>query len=496
MPPPVRGLNARDALASMDDADAVILDNWFPRGNDVQLRRGYEEWCTPFADPVETLMEYNGPAGRELFAAAGTDIYDVTVAVNGTQTSVVGSLTNARWQHTMMTTSGGTFLVAVNGEDAPVNYNGSAWSTSPAITGVTASELINVALHKRRLWFIQKDTASAWYLATDAIGGSATEFSLGSVWRLGGELKVIVPLSQDSGSGPDDFLAFISDKGEVAVYQGTDPASANTWALVGVFRIGAPIGDRAALRVGGDAAIITDDGVISLLKAMQFDRSAQRQASITDRIQPLFASYVRSGRTLFGWQGIAYPAGNWAVFNIPTSATGRVQLVMNTITGAWCRFTGWQANCFGLLGDDLFFGGPTYVVKADAGRSDGGAAIVGDVKTAFNYFRDRARLKSFKLLRPVLSTNGTPNPKIALNVDFKDELPTGVPSFTASGAQWDVAKWDAADWVGGDTISLNWTGVAGYGRCAAVRMRTSSTNATMALQAFDLIYDRAQGTAL
>jgi hypothetical protein len=42
----------------------------------------------------------------------------------------------------------------------------------------------------------------------------------------------------------DDYAAFITSEGQVAVYSGADPASSTTWSLVGVFDIGAPIGRR------------------------------------------------------------------------------------------------------------------------------------------------------------------------------------------------------------------------------------------------------------
>lgn len=495
IPPPVLGLNTRDALASMKPDEAVTLDNWFPRGNDIVLRQGFDAHVTGFAAAVETLMEYNGPTTQALFAASGSAIYDATAA-GAVGSALVSGLGSARWQSTMFTTAGGAFLMAVNGADAALNYDGSAWNTAPAITGVSSADLTDITVHKSRLWFVEKSSTKAWYLGVDAIGGAATSFNLGSVWRLGGKLKTIITLSNDSGAGPDDYLAFVSDHGEVAMYQGTDPSDASAWALVGVYHVGTPIGDRPALQVGGDAALITDEGVVSLLKAMQLDRSAQSQAAITDKISPTFAAYAQSNRTRSGWQAISYPGGNYALFNVPLANGAAVQLVMNVLTGAWCRFTGQAASCWGLLGTSLYFGGATAVYRADTGRSDNGVAIAGDVKTAFNYFKSRGQLKQFLMLRPAFTSNGVPAPSVALNVDFRDDAPTGTASFTSSGAQWDSAQWDSAQWGGGSTVNQTWTSVYGVGRCAAVRMTTSTTNATLSVSAFDVIYEPAMGTAL
>lgn len=495
IPPPVQGLNARDALASMDAADAITLDNWFPRGNDVILRRGHQSHVTGLPGNVETLMQYSSGSANRLFAASGTGIYDVTTP-GAVGLAVVSGLTNARWQHVVKTTSGGTFLVCCNGADAMRAYDGTTWTT-PVINSVSSASIIGLASHKERLWMIEKDSATAWYLATKAIAGNATAFPLGAVFRMGGRLKAIIPLSQDAGSGPDDFLAFVSDKGEVAIYQGTDPGTASEWALIGVFRVGAPIGDRAFLRVGGDAALITDDGVISLLQAINVDRAAANTATITDRIRELFATYVRAYRTNFGWQAISYPAGNWGLFNVPISATQSVQLVMNTITGAWCRFTGQNAFSWSMLGNEIYFGGSTRVFRADVGGTDNGADIAADMKTAFQYFNDRGGLKRFLMLRPTFVSNGAPTPRITLDVDFSNKDPIGQPGFTVFGALWNTAVWDFDVWASeGDLVTQQWIGVHALGRCAAVRMKIACQGATMAVSAFDVLMEPAQATAL
>lgn len=495
IPPPVRGLNARDALASMDAADAITLDNWFPRGNDVMLRRGHQSHVTGLPNNVESLMQYSSGSANKLFAASVAGIYDVTTpGVVGA--AAVSGLTNARWQHVMKTTSGGTFLLCCNGADAMRSYNGSTWST-PIINSVSSSSIIGLTSHKERLWMIQKDSATAWYLATKAISGNATAFPLGAVFRMGGKVKAIIPLSQDAGSGPDDFLAFVSDKGEVAIYQGTDPNTVSEWALIGVFRVGAPIGDRAFLRVGGDAGVITDDGVISLLQAINVDRAAANIATITDRIRELFSTYARAYQGNFGWQAISYPAGNWGLINVPISATQSVQLVMNTITGAWCRFTGQNAFSWSMLGNEIYFGGSTEVFRADVGGTDNGANIEADMKSAFQYFKDRGGLKRFLQLRPTFLSNGAPRPRVTLDVDFGNREPTGAPTFTAFGALWNTAIWDVDVWAAdSEQVTQQWINVHSLGRCAAVRMKMASQGGTMAVSAFDVLMEPAQATAL
>ena len=187
LPAPVGGWNARDSLANMAPTDAVTLDNLFPGVSSVGLRGGYQNHVTGITGQVETLMTYNGGSTDKMFGIAGGNIYDVTTAgVVGA--AVVSGLTNSRWEYVNITTSGGSYLYAANGVDAPRLYDGSSWTaitgvSTPAITGVTTTSLVVPTLFKNRLWFIQKDTLKAWYLPTASVGGAANVLDLSSVPR-------------------------------------------------------------------------------------------------------------------------------------------------------------------------------------------------------------------------------------------------------------------------------------------------------------------------
>ena len=154
IPPPVRGWNARDSLANMPEDFAVSLENMFPNLTSCDLRSGFASHSTGNGSAaVETLAEYAGPVTRKLISAAGGVIYDSSAA--GGSTSIATGKSNARWQTTMMGTSGGSFLFMVNGADAPIYYNGSAFVT-PTLGGVTAANIIHVTTHQRRLFFVFK----------------------------------------------------------------------------------------------------------------------------------------------------------------------------------------------------------------------------------------------------------------------------------------------------------------------------------------------------
>lgn len=482
-PAAVGGLNRRYAKTEMPITDANILTNVIPYPTFCAVRRGYEEHATGITGQVETLMEWAGPTSRKLFAAADTVIYDVTSA--GAASSSLTSLTNARWQWVNFATSGGSFLVIANGADSVRNYDGSSWTT-PAITGVTSADLIYVTQWKSRLWFVEKNSKNAWYLPVSSIAGAATKLDLGPQFKRGGYLVAIGTVSYDSGTGPDDLIAFLSDQGEVAIYQGTDPSSATTFSIVNRFIIGSPIGRRALIQVGGDLAVISVDGIVSMIAMSNKDRSASSQAAITDKIQDLFNDYARAYRGNFGWQGQIYPLGSYVLFNIPISATQYNQLVMNTETGSWCLFEGMNGSCWGLLSDDIYFGGDGIVYKADTGFQDDGGIISFDYQGAFNNFSQKSRKKHFQMIRSLMQTNGSPTILQTMNVDFSDVEPTGTLSPTAPpSSTWDSGLWDTALW-GGTNSFYQWANVGQIGVWGTPRLKGALNGISLQLNSFEI----------
>lgn len=494
-PASTKGLNLRDSKTKMDKRFALVLDNIFPEETYVRLRRGAEARVTGFPGPVESLMEWSGAASAKLFAASVAGIYDASTP--GTVgAAVVTGLTNAKWQHTGFANAGANYLVAVNGADPVKNYDGTSW-TEPAITGVTPANLIGVAAHKNRLWFIEKETTNAWYLAANAIAGSATKFDLGAVFSRGGKLQLIGRLSQDAGDGVDDFLAFYSSNGEIAVYQGTDPADANAWALSGVFLAGAPVGNRALLRVGGDQALIGADGIVSTQRMLALDRTAADQASVSNRIDPALATAIRLYGSNDGWQAVSYPGGHMALINVPISSSRSIQYVMNTQTRAWCRFTGWNAKCFGVFQDRLYFGTADSVVLADTGTADLGLEIEADMLPAFQDFGSGSLLKNFKMARPLFRSNALPTLAIRMNTDYGDDRPTAADAtaVSAASATWGSSVWGAFVWAA-QTTQRAWYAALGSGFTASPRLYVSTATATLELDAIDVIYERAAVVAV
>ena len=470
IPAPIGGWDAISPLANMPADRAVQLDNWFPQTGWVELRKGYIRHCnTATGEAVETLASYQGGSSNAMFAVSDNQLFDVT---SSTASLVEAGLTNSRFQHSNFVTTGGNFLYMVNGADEPRYFDGSAWATA-TITGEDSTRFITVTPHKNRLWFAQTDSAEAAYLETDSIQGAATAFPVGGNWSLGGYLMQIASWSLDAGDGPDDYIAFISSRGQVSVFKGIDPE--DDFTLVGTYTMGPPIGRRCITKVGADVAVICLDGVVPLSKALIYERAAVQQVTLTQNILRVMNQSARDYKDNFGWQLISYPKGTRAILNVPVSENDvQHQYVMNTLSGAWCRFLGMNGSCWEVDAEDnLFFGGNDGLIyQADESGTDYGRTLIADFMTAYNYYGMRGNQKRWMNCRPQITTDQQVSPGLAFNVDFQTNAPISTQATPAQQeALWDVALWDDATWAGEVVTQSLWTSVTGLGYCASIRMK-------------------------
>lgn len=458
IPAPIGGWNDRDALAAMAPTDATKLINWFPNTTDCELRKGHTSHGTGITGTVETLAVYNAMNGtNKLFAVSSTDAYNVSSAGAGTAQSL--TVTNGQFEYLNFGDGTNHWLIMVNGVDKPQYYDGSSWTavdsgTSPALTGLTSTSISNVCEYQGRLFFIEKDSLSFWYLAAGAAGGALTEFDLSAFASKGGYLLWADTWTRDGGEGLDDVIVFMTSEGQAIVYTGTDPSTAANWQRIGTYNIAKPLGKRSHCKFAGDLIVLTQDGAYPLSDALATTQTNKRVA-LTDKINKSFNKASLIYQSTFGWQVIHYPTESALIFNIP-GAPENEQYVMNTITKAWCKFDSWDAECFAVYNNELYFGGSTVVYKAWTGRDDNGSDIVGVGKPAFSSFND-PRQKHPKMFRPMLRVNGNITFLTGVDVDFSDTEITGLASYTVtSGALWGTATWGNGKWTSGLETIRDW----------------------------------------
>ena len=500
LPAPTGGWNTRDNISMMGEEFAIEVDNWFGTTSDVAVREGMVDHVTGIVNQVESLMPYNSANGTQtLFAAAGEEFYDVTTA--GTVGAAVQTgLSNARWQSVNFTITGGTsFLCAFNGTDSPRYFNGSTWITitgasSPAIVGVTPSDIISATVFKRRMYLVENNSLTLYYLPIDSVGGTVQKTRLDGYFNKGGTIVQCGTWTIDGGEGLDDRLVVISSEGQLAVFQGTNPSSVATWGLIGVWNIGQPVSRRCMVKKGGDLLVLTTDGLVPLSSALI---SAQGNNSLDEKelLSYLINDAMRDATTLyktnFGW-GLAYdPEGNQLIMNVPVvEGSQQQQYVMNTTKNSWWRYTGLEANCWEVFDDRLYFGGSGVVCKFGQVFDDSGDQIGASIKQAFSYLGSRGRKKVMNAVRPNLLANGQPGVSMSFAVDYGESPPDTPLSFAAPVfAVWDTAIWDGGVWGGGLVPFSEWQTVGAVGTAVALRMKTATNGIELRYASADLVFE-------
>lgn len=460
LPAPVGGLNGRDTYAAMPIQDAFVLDNWFPNSTSVDVRGGTLDFATGMPGACESLETYTGAAGDKLLAFSSGNIYDAT-AGGAVGAAIKTGMASSRVTSAMFSNAATQFLCIYSGADQPMSYDGTTIANL-TITGLTGSQNTLHSPHafKGRLLLAQEGQLGFYYLGVGAIQGAASYFDLSQVSLRGGALLSITSFSQgESGQGPQDFALFITTKGEYLLYQGTDPSSAATWALVGRYYSAPPIGRKGWFKFRSDVYFITEEGVISFTQIRQTGQGEETTDYITAKLGRNYTNVVGFKDT-HGWCGIVYPRSSMLIVNVPftNSVSGEyVQFAMNTNTNAWGRFRAIYALDWAMFDERAYYS--TYdgkIVLFDEGTSDNGAQIDAVGRQAWNTFANEKiglEDKQFHMAQLVLRAAEVPSISVNVNVDFEDDQPSPVAGLSpADTAVWDLADWDQEFWSGATAV--------------------------------------------
>ena len=360
------------------------------------------------------------------------------------------------------------------------------------LTGVDGDKLVNINLYRDRLFFVEENSLTFWYLPVDSINGALTSFNLGGIARNGGYLQAMGTWTIDAGYGVDDYAAFVTSQGEVIVYKGGNPSDPNDWSLIGVFQMGQTFARRCFFKWAGDLLLLTQDGLVPMASALQSSR-LNPKINITDKIYYAISEAASLYSANFGWQINYLAEANMLILNIPIGNGVYEQYVMHTITKSWARFTGINAACFEVSGEAIYFGGKGFVGKYYDGYSDAGTNITATVQQAYSYFDSRGQQKRFTMVRPIFQLQGAiPTVLCGLSTDFEVQDLSQSLSFNPALNQtgiWDIGKWDAKKW-GGSVISKEWQGVTGLGYAGSISLNTASQGLELHWASTDFVMEK------
>ena len=451
--------------------DGLVYDglNWFPVTDSTVYRLNYD---------AQTVN----------WGAAGIT---VTGGTSGATGVIYRDFDSGATGYLWLTSVTGTFQdnETITASTGSATVNGLAVLVSPAVTGIAMSSLSYLASHNSRIWAVEKNSTNAYYLDPEAIAGPAAKFPLGGIFKRGGSLLFIAEWSQDEGNGLSASLAFFTTEGEVAVYTGTDPTTAATWALRGVYRIGLPLGKDAWFKAGGDIIIATDIGAVPLSQAVAKDVAALTLAAISGPIEDEWSKAV-AARTSRDWVCESWPTKQMLLVAFPSSDNEQAGMfAANLLTGAWTFFTAWDGVTLQLFEDRMFWGTEAgLVVEAEVTGADMGTPYIGVYVPLFDDCKSPASLKQMTAAKPVYRSPVEAVPKMSGQYDFDISLPTS-PSAYADGSSsiWGGGIWGDAVWAEpvAQRTHGGWHSVNGAGYAIAPALQITSGN--LAAPDLDLI---------
>ena len=480
IPAPTLGLNAIDNLVTMPAAAAIRLTNFVAKPYGCECRKGSKKFVENLPSTVDSLMVYNAGSelGSRLFAASFDSIYDATETTSA-PVAVRSGFGNAKWESVNFSTPGGRYMLAVNGNDPAQLFDGTTWTgfttvASPSapgqVSGIDTQLWSNITHYKLRVWAVERNSLKAWYLPINSVGGTATSFDFGAYTRKGGHLVALTSWSIDSGKGLDDVFVAVTSEGEILIYEGIDPSSSDTWQLRGIWEVAPPASKRCFMKYGPEVLYLSRDGVSVLSRYLDSD-GIDVSAGLSVPIRQLINEAVEKNRLYHGFELIQHTPENVVIVNVPGS-TASTQYVFNTITRAWSKFSGWNAQCFAVFKGDLYFGGRNAVLQAFTGYRDeadanglNGKMYQAEAQQSFNYFDEPGVKKHFRMVRLTATTDVTPKMQVGVNADFDFGIkPTPMTSAAVAASTWNNGLWNAAIWGRESSTIKQWhtTYAVGY----------------------------------
>lgn len=515
------GGNSAEGDTGVDSA--IWLFNMIPGEYGCRVRPGSRNLVTDVPDSIgpsgqiRSVFYFNsviaGGTFDVTFAITDEGIYDVSAGGPGPW--VLGDRPadlvwpiqggNAGWASNVNFTNvaGDHFLLIADEVNGYYIFDGTTWAQG-TFTGnpiPDAENLVHITEWNGRIWFAEKNSARAWFLDPLALAGGITPMDVGNRFKEGGHLVQNSTWTLDAGDGMDDKFVMISSTGDVLVWEGLDPTTADDLIMVGRWQVGGvPEGRRLLSDWGGDVMILSTSGLITVSALLEGTSTLNQRKFISRNINQYIRAEMSKTILEFGWSMELVPNEGIAIFIIPqplNSSRAAIQFVMETGSNSWCMFRDLKIMATAKADHIMLFStfdGRIMVLDGtlDNVSLDGltGEAITFSMLTHYSGMGSPASWKRGQFIRPYWI--GAVQPVFSIKVlwDFDlRELPT-TPAYTPDDlATWDAAIWDLDVWVGSAQSYLETIGIGGMGRHAAIAIRGNSVNDLTYIGA-DVMFDK------
>lgn len=481
-PAPGGGLNVLDDVGDVKPDQATKLWNWWSDSDSVDQRPGHAEHAdTGTGLQVRTLINHELGASAEMFAASGGSIWNVTTA-GAVPTEAARGFGSDNWSFASI--SANTLAVNDHPLDYPQRYDGTSWVPSTfSSDDVDVRLLKGVMEHGERLFLWPGDSLDFYYGGVGAVQGALERFPLSNLGNMGGVLVAGGSWTVDAGDGVQDVATFITSRGDMILYQGTDPGDASNWSLLGRFKVADPVGlHRAVMNYGPDMIVMTSDGFLSL-RGILAEGPASRQRAISRKIYPLVRDVVEESAGDDGWDSVYSPDGSMLIFSAPgrhEDQSDYIQFVYNPLKKGWFPWRGLPSVCWGQFNQALYIGDKTGKVHRVARDilDDDGADIVKEYHSRWDGMENQNVLKKLFSAQFIMICDGQYDMRMTTLSDFQEggediAATQQTVTLNAPGAPWDDTAWDIDYWAG-DNRHFDWIPATAWGYRMQIRSRISS----------------------
>lgn len=515
MPPPSGGLDLISPIDNMDPAAALELINLFPGATAPTVRLGYKQFVTTGATIsgqitfMHRLPKVDGTT--VLIVGTSTKLYAVTEG--GVVTDITKTVPHTNGDFVWAILGNNIYLCNAAGSvgNEAMVYTGSGTFINVTFNGVTLYNLVSVASYKRRIIYVERNTANIWYGAVDALGatGSPTLKSeqLGFNFTQGGYILWTGSYTNQTASTAAEYFYAISSEGEIIMYSGDAPDAAN-WAQVARFYIGKPLGYRSFVRVNQDTWIITNQGIVPLSSLFEYSPETAVNA-VSGNINSIISQAAVATNFDHAWYGFFWSQGRRVYINVPTSGNGGYFLVYSLDTKGWTVFklyddthnhtsTTFKSLPFYGASDGKIWQGESGFVDAFISSANS-QPIRFSYRGPFSFYGTRGNFKVFRDIRPILQAGPNVSLNIGVDTNFQQTpdtstITSGSDTFTAwgtTGATVGTAGYTAwgSPWSNDIEYIFDRYALKGQGHCASIKFSGSIKNTTLQLLGFEVRYE-------
>lgn len=344
LPIPLRGWLAEAKSADVAGSVAARFENLWTDGLKISTRPGYA-WAEDADRPLDRIPYEFGASPHHLRVFA-TNLQGSSTAYNR---AVTGRYMAAALSSRLLLAGGG---------GAPIVYDGTTVADAgfTTSTGVAPSTFAGVVAHRDRAYFWPAGRLEFYHSATvGAITGPLTRFPLDRLGNIRGTIVAMASASLDPGDRSQDMLAIVTTTGDVVLYAGDDPTDINRWSIVARMTVARPVGRFCLVNREADLLILTQQGVVSLRRALTNREDALTKA-LTEPIATPIAERIAAAQTPDAWRMASDPSGRYLVLSMVEPA-GVDHFVFGHTARAWALWTGIPAVSWSALGGRMQFTG-------------------------------------------------------------------------------------------------------------------------------------------